>query len=102
MKVVFKTSTNPKKKMMAIFYEKGKDGKMKKKKTTHFGARGMDDYTLTRNKEQRARYRKRHTNSREDHSNPMTAGSLSFYILWGDSTSKQANIRSFKRRFNLN
>lgn len=101
MKVVFKPSTNPKKKMMAIFYEKGKDGEMKKKKTTHFGAKGYDDYTLTKDKEQRARYRKRHTNSREDHNNPMTAGSLSFHILWGESTSRATNIRTFKKRFNL-
>ena len=101
MKVVFKPSTNPKKKMMAIFYEKGKDGEMKKKKTTHFGAKNYDDYTLTKDKEQRARYRKRHTNSREDHNNPMTAGSLSFHILWGESTSRATNIRTFKKRFNL-
>lgn len=101
MKVVIKGSTNPKKKMMAIFYEKGKNGKMKKKKTTHFGASGYDDYTKTKNKEQRARYIKRHTNSRENHSNYMSAGSLSRYILWGSSTSKRANITAYKRRFNL-
>jgi len=31
----------------------------------------------------------------------MTAGSLSRWILWGDSTSLETNIRSFKQRFNL-
>ncbi len=87
--------------MMAIFYNKGEDGKLKKKKTTHFGAKGYDDYTKTKDKEQRARYIKRHTNKRENHNNFMSAGSLSRYILWGESTSIQANIRSFKRRFNL-
>ena len=35
-RVVFKKSTNPEKKYMAIFYENGK-----KIKTTHFGAAGM-------------------------------------------------------------
>jgi hypothetical protein len=101
MKVIFKPSTNAKKKMMAIFYEKGKDGKLKKKKTTHFGAKGYVDYTAGATKEQRARYIKRHTNSREKHNNPLTAGSLSRFVLWGDSTSKQSNIRAFKKRFNL-
>ena len=101
MKVIFKPSTNPKKKMMAVFYEKGKDGKLKKKKTTHFGAKGYTDYLISKDKERRARYIKRHTNSRENHNNPMSAGSLSRYILWGDSTSKQSNIRAFKKKFNL-
>ncbi len=28
-------------------------------KTVHFGSAGMDDYTITKDKEQRARYRQR-------------------------------------------
>ena len=44
---------------------------------------GMDDNTITKDKEQRGRYRKRHTNIREDCDNPMSAGSLSYHILWG-------------------
>jgi len=42
MKVVIKKSTNKDKKYMAIFY----DGE-KKIKTTHFGLKNADDYTLT-------------------------------------------------------
>ena len=101
MKVEFSQATAKGKKMKAIFYEKGKDGKMKKKKTVSFGAENYLDWTTGATKEQRDRYRKRHTNSRENHNNPMTAGSLSFHILWGSSKSKQANISSFKRRFGL-
>jgi hypothetical protein len=102
MKVIIKSSTNPKKKHMAIFYEKDKDGKMKKKKTTHFGSAGMMDYTLSGgDKARRKRYLDRHR-KRENWNNPMSAGALSKWILWGDSTSKTANIRAFKRRFNLN
>lgn len=96
MKVVIKTSTNSKKKLMAIFYENGK-----KKKTTHFGQRGADDYTITKDKEQRARYIGRHTNSRENHSDFMSAGALSRRILWGNSTSRSANISAYKSRFGL-
>lgn len=31
----------------------------------------------------------------------MTAGSLSRWILWGDSINLETNIRSFKKKFNL-
>jgi hypothetical protein len=69
-------------------------------KTTHFGASGMDDYTISKDKEQRERYRTRHKKDLES-GDPTRAGYLSYYILWGDSTSRQANIASYKKRFNL-
>ena len=91
--VVIKNSTKPDKKLMAIFTrENGRT------KTIHFGAKNMDDYTITRDKEQRSRYLARHRkNERWD--NPETAGALSRWILWGDSTSRGANVKSFKSRF---
>ena len=55
MKLVISTSTKKDKKLMAEFF----DGD-KKKVTTHFGAKGMDDYTLTGDKDARERYRARH------------------------------------------
>jgi hypothetical protein len=81
------------KKMEAKFMNK----KTKRLKTTHFGAAGMDDYTLTKDKEQRSRYRSRH--KKDLKGDPTRAGYLSYYILWGNSTSKRANIAAFKRRF---
>ena len=86
-------SDKPGKKMVATFMNK----KTKRLKKTYFGASGMDDYTITKNKEQRARYRARH--KKDLKGDPTRAGYLSYYILWGDSTSKRANIASFKRRF---
>jgi len=100
MKVVFSSATAKGKKMKATFFEKGKDGKMKKKKTIQFGSAGMSDYTINKDKERRKRYLDRHR-KREDWNNPMSRGALAKWILWGDSTSKQANIRAFKKRFNL-
>jgi len=100
MKVVFSSGTAKGKKMKATFFEKGKDGKMKKKKTIQFGSAGMSDYTINKDKERRKRYLDRHR-KREDWNNPMSRGALAKWILWGDSTSKQANIRAFKKRFNL-
>jgi hypothetical protein len=87
-------STKPDKKLMAIFENNGR------KKTIHFGAQGMDDYTLTKSKEQRERYRTRHAKDLKT-GDPSRAGFLSYYILWGDSTSRAKNISDYKKKFNL-
>jgi hypothetical protein len=34
-----------------------------------------------------------------DTDDPYRAGYLSYYILWGDSTSIDTNIRAYNRRF---
>ena len=95
MKLVSITeSSKPDKKLMAVFDNDGR------KKTTHFGSKGMDDYTLTHDKEQRARYRERHAKDLKT-GDPTRAGYLSMEILWGNSTSRQANIRTYKAKHNL-
>lgn len=96
MKVNITDSTNPKKKLMAIFTND--DGK--KIKTTYFGQAGADDYTITNDKEQRTRYRIRHKKDL-DTNDYKKAGYLSYHILWGSSTSLQENIKKYKKRFNL-
>ena len=85
-------SDNPKKKYKAIFT---KDDL--KTKTVHFGASGYEDYTQHKNLERRRLYRNRH--QKDLKGDPMRAGYLSYYILWGDSTSLQTNIKSFKNKF---
>lgn len=74
--------------------------KFKDGSETRFGAVGMDDYTITHDKEQRERYRQRHKKDLETH-DPKRAGFLSYYILWGDSTSIQTNKRTYERRFKV-
>ncbi len=87
-------STKPEKKLMAVFQlDNGRS------RTTHFGSRGMEDYTKTKNKEQRKRYLDRHR-KRENWDAPMTAGALSRWILW-DKETKAASISAYKRRFKL-
>ena len=49
MKVIFSTATAKGKKMKAVFYKKT-DGKLKKIKTVQFGAAGMDDFTIKKDK----------------------------------------------------
>ena len=95
MKVEIEPSTQKDKKLMAIFYDD--DGK--KKKTTHFGAKGMSDFTIHKDKERKERYLDRHR-KRENWDSYMTAGSLSRYLLWNKPTLK-ASISDYKKRFSL-
>ena len=95
MKVIIKKSTNPKKKYMALF----KNDKGKVIKTTHFGAAGMSDFTIHNDPKRKERYLKRHR-KRENWNDYMSAGSLSRYILWGETTLKKS-IEEYKKRFNL-
>ena len=95
IEVEFMKSNIKTKKLTAVFY---KDNK--KIKTSHFGSAGMDDYTITKDKEQRKRYRDRHRKDLKtgDFKKP---GFLSFYTLWGASTSRKTNMRSYAKRFKL-
>jgi len=69
-------------------------------KAVHFGAQGADDYTQTGDLRQRDRYRARHHHDLVSR-DPTTAGYLSYYILWGDSTNIRTNIRTYKERFHV-
>jgi len=89
-----KPSDKPDKKWMATFDNNGR------KKVTHFGAKGMDDFTKTGDLEQRSRYRKRHAKDLLT-MDPTRAGMLSYYLLWGDSQSLQSNLAAYRKRFNL-
>jgi len=83
--------------------EPAKDGKhkwiayFKDGTTTRFGAKGMDDYTLTGDEKARASYRARHAKDLRTN-DPKRAGYLSYYILWNKPTI-EASIRDFNKRF---
>lgn len=83
-------STNKGKKWMAIFSNGIK---------THFGSAGMDDYTLTKNNEQKELYRKRHAKDLKSN-DPTKAGYLSYYLLWNKPTL-EASIKDYKKLFSL-
>ena len=91
--MVVKKSDRAGKKYVAVFTKD--NGRTKK---TYFGSAGMDDYTKTKDKEQRKRYRQRHKKDLTT-GDPTRAGYLSYYILWGDSTSVRENVRKYKSRF---
>ena len=85
------------KKYTIVFF----DAERKKVKTIQFGQAGADDYTKTGDKQQRDRYRDRHSNSRENHNVADTPASASWHILWGNSTSLSANYNAYLKRFGL-
>ena len=94
IKVVVKKSTKPEKKLMAVFtLDNGRT------KTTHFGSKGMDDYTKTKDKAQRSRYLARHGPT-ENWNDPVSAGALSRWILWSE-TSRSLALSKYKKRFSL-
>lgn len=89
-------SLKPAKKYDAVFVKD--DGK---EKVISFGAAGMSDYTKHKDEKRRSRYLKRHSGMGEKWSQPDTAGALSRWILWGDSTSIRKNLKTFKQKFNV-
>lgn len=105
VKLVISKSDRKDKKLKAVFtYDDGKRSNgapsAPKTRTTHFGAKGMSDYTIHKDKERRKRYRDRH--KKDLNTNDYTkAGYLSYYILWGDSSNINTAIKDYKKRFKL-
>ena len=92
MNIIIKPSNKQDKKYMAIIDDK---------KTVHFGAAGMSDYTKHKDKERKERYLARHKNN-EQWNNPLTAGFYATNILWNKPTLTES-IRDTNRRFkNIN
>ena len=90
---------------MKFTLERATDGKHKwvgvfDTRRVPFGAVGYQDYTQHHDRLRRINYLRRHK-TRENWNDPQTAGALSKWILWGESTNLQANVRAFKRRFSL-
>ena len=82
-----------------------------KEKKINFGQAGAKDFTLINNKDSKfyepdkskrekikAAYRARH--AKDPINQPMTAGSLSWHILW-DLSSFAGSIKKFKNKFKL-
>lgn len=82
------------KRLMAVF----KNGK--RTRITHFGQSGASTYIDHKDKKKRDNYRARHKKDL-DTNDPLRAGYLSYYLLWGDSTNLKTNVQKYKRTFNL-
>lgn len=72
-----------------------KNGKIIKRK---FGAKGMSDFTIHKNKERREKYITRHKKDLRT-GDPTRAGFLSMYILWNKPSFK-SSLADYKKRLN--
>jgi len=96
--ISIKRSPKKEKKYVATFCKNGRI------KQTHFGAKGYQNYggvgkSRHTSKERKKRYIQRHK-SRENWSDPTTAGALSRYVLW-NKPSFRASVTDYKRKFKL-
>jgi len=96
MKVTITDSSNPKKRLTAIFTDA--DGK--KVRTTHFGLKGGSTFIDHKDETKKKNYLARHK-VRENWNDYMSAGSLARFLLWNEPTLTES-IKSYKKRFNLN
>ena len=67
--------------------------------TIHFGSKNSSTFLDHQDKVKRSNYLKRHKVN-EDW-NQINAGSLSAYLLWGDSTDMYANLINYLDKFNI-
>lgn len=92
--VILQKSTNPKKKYMVVVQSSDR------KKTIHFGANGMSDFTHHHDEDRKQRYINRHKKN-ENFNNPFTAGFWALNILWNKPTIGES-IEDTSRRYGLN
>ena len=84
-------SNKPNKKLVITFSEPNL--------TIHFGSKNSSTYLDHHDKVKRSNYLKRHkVNENWDQVN---AGSLSAYLLWGDSTDLNTNLIYYLEKFNI-
>lgn len=89
----FKKLKGNSKKYEIVFEKNGKTY------TRKFGAAGMSDFTIHKDKERRERYISRHKKDLRT-KDPMKPGYLSMYILW-NKPSLKASLADYKRRLNV-
>ncbi len=89
----FKKLKSGKKKYEITFEKNGKTYVRK------FGAAGMSDFTIHKDRERRERYISRHKKDLRT-GDPMKPGYLSMYILW-NKPSLKASLADYKRRLNV-
>ena len=67
--------------------------------TIHFGSKNSSTFLDHHDKLKRSNYLKRHKVN--ENWNQVNAGSLSAYILWGDSSDMYANLKTYLDKFNI-
>jgi hypothetical protein len=95
MEYTLSKSNKAEKKFMVAFI----NPKTKRNKTIHFGSAGMDDYTISKDPEQKQRYISRHS-AREDWNDLNTAGAFSKHLLWNQTTLNKS-IKDMEKKFKI-
>ena len=89
--ISLKKSNKPNKKLVITFSEPDL--------TIHFGSKNSSTFLDHHDKIKRSNYLKRHKVNED--LNQINAGSLSAYILWGDSSDMYANLINYLDKFNI-
>lgn len=89
--------SDKKTKKWMVSYINPKSGRVK---TIQFGAKGMSDFTIHKDKKRKERYIKRHSGMGEDWNDPSTAGFWSRWILWNKPTLK-GSIKNTEKQFDI-
>ena len=89
--ISLKKSNKPTKKLVITFTEPNL--------TIHFGSKNSSTFLDHHDKIKRSNYLKRHKVN-EDW-NQINAGSLSAYILWGNSSDMYSNLINYLDKFNI-
>ena len=79
------------KRYKAIFYDR-----TRKIKTVQFGDKRYDNYTIHKDEKRKELYKKRH--QKDKIHDPMSAGALSWYLLWNQPTLKES-IKDYEEKF---
>jgi hypothetical protein len=68
--------------------------------TRSVGNSTAENYTQHHNKTRRKRYLQRHKKNLNT-KDPTRPGYISYYVLWGNSTSFEDNLAKYRKRFHL-
>lgn len=88
--VYFQKSPRTTKKYVAVFRNP--------KKTIHFGAKNYEDFTIHNDPNRKKLYLSRH--GKEDWTKPLTAGTLSRYVLW-NKQSLEDSLDDYLSKFKI-
>lgn len=69
-------------------------------KTTHFGQPGAETYIDGASKEVREAYKARHKSDLKT-GDPLRAGFLSYYVIWGKHRTAEKNLLSYMKKFGI-
>ena len=86
-------------KKWCAYFENKTDGKHK---TIHFGAKGYEDFTQHKDTKRAELYRARHAKdlTTENSKSGLSAGALSYYVLW-TSPSFSQGLKNYKNKYHL-